>query len=79
MIEKIAEETHGFIRENWELAKPVLDWLSVAGAWAALFDMLPHLASALSVIWIALRIRQALINQGFIRGRRRRSTDDDDE
>lgn len=49
--------------------KHILDGFSIAALGAWFLGMLPHFATALTVIWMGLRIYGELVDRGFIKGR----------
>jgi hypothetical protein len=54
--------------------KNVIDWSAMAVSIGALFELLPAIASLLSVIWLLLRIWESDTVQRIL-GRENRSTD----
>jgi hypothetical protein len=59
--------------------KHFLDYGAVGTALLALLDFLPHVSALLSIIWIALRIREQLVKQGYLKDRRQMQIRLDDE
>lgn len=49
--------------------KHFLDGASIAALAAWFLGMLPHIATALTVIWMGLRVYGELVDRGFIKGR----------
>lgn len=56
-----------------------VDVISASIAFASFFDLLPHIASLLSVIWFAMRIYAEATDRGWIPGRKRRTRKEDME